>query len=924
MLTNLKRIGRIPVPTPLIVLSLITLSSCQADKIQIPAQEVYNREFLKQFGIASGGESGWNTASRISAVISPELLAGAERIKVYTSMPGNPECTLVASYPASQRSFGFDLPTAANEVYVTVNDAAGRVTYGAYSRVTDGQVNVGGNTSRTGTKTPIPYPYLLNSNPSLGTFPISRPYNIDFWREMGYTIEYAPEPDNIDTKTIHTVNLPEGGFDCGQWGMYFFDKETPFGNVRSNNIKITIKYLPTHSGDDTHEHQIIVKAGYDENWNIGDLPGNREIYLPCAGAENTKERKASVTLDRADIEFLRDRHLCIHGNNAIITGVTWQELPWVEETLKDYTANFTDLFDLYGLAESPVHDFTSFKANYLKPNRTYDIEGYSSKDLVSLVGRKTGVFHEEIDFDTKECNMMSHMSELHPEEGVDYWLKSDGEVSLDFFFGSASYFNSFGYFYYTDEEYNLPEKERMKVLLRKPMFLLMYNASPGTNLEHQTTQDGPWQSYTMADCDVIRDRNDPNEGKDQGDGWKHCTMFSDFVENAEKGDYDNGFAPRMRSSNYRLVYYPEDQFVNGKLSPDARGTYTFPANTHIAFFIITSGQYILECEGETDKKINHRRIAFSRPIMNQYIGNTINFGHSHESGSPSKMNTGNGAPTAWAPFVTYTWHGQLMMGVEDYYAESEPGIEGGDHDMNDLLFRVNGDFVRNREEMSEDKPARQSWIIACEDLGGTYDFDFNDVVFGVSNVAGETTAEVTALASGGTRPVYLASDYPQVIDGQDVTYPDNYLIPRGNTHNGEFHSWWNNSGNTSRIINAKSWEGPGATVTIRVDENFSLASKNDHLRPSESDTNMGGFRVVVNGADGGITHITAPIDDESETAPQMFLVPNGWNWPREEQRITEVYNQFLAWRDYWWLEADGVMRGNVIKHGWRPIVTDAD
>lgn len=70
MLTNLKRIGRIPVPTPLIVLSLITLSSCQADKIQIPAQEVYNREFLKQFGIASGGESGWNTASRISAVIS--------------------------------------------------------------------------------------------------------------------------------------------------------------------------------------------------------------------------------------------------------------------------------------------------------------------------------------------------------------------------------------------------------------------------------------------------------------------------------------------------------------------------------------------------------------------------------------------------------------------------------------------------------------------------------------------------------------------------------------------------------------------------------------------------------------------------------------------------------------------------------------
>lgn len=500
---------------------------------------------------------------------------------------------------------------------------------------------------------------------------------------------------------------------------------------------------------------------------------------------------------------------------------------------------------------------------------------------------------------------------------MDYIVaENNSEISLDYFFGSTSYFNSFGYFYYSDAEATLPEQERISVLLKKPKFLLMYDACPGANLLLQETEGGNWvyDSGLHSGTQIVGPDSD-DEGKDCGDGWEHCKRFANFISAAENGSGE----VRFRSAKYRLVYYAPEMFdEKGRLKEGAVGSYGFPQGTHVAFFVVTNGQYSLDKNGDTPRKINNRRIAFSVPLMNKYIGNTLNEGHSHYGdGFPSTMVTGKGNPTPWTAFVSYSWNGKIVMGVEDYFAETENGINGGDHDMNDMLFYVNGKFVRDREELNPEKPAMQSWIIACEDLGGTHDFDFNDVVFGISHVAGSTTAEITALAAGGTLPVYLHSKYPQVIDGQDIRNDNGYLIPEG-CGDGEFHKWWGADRSSNSIINAYSWTGPGRTVKIRVDEDFSL-SDGKATRPGEEDDNMGGFKVIVDKGANGYNTITAPNYGSEYEAPQMFLAPREWLWAKEMQSIDKIYTGFIPWYEKWWTNRDGENATNIVFHSWRPV-----
>ena len=122
------------------------------------------------------------------------------------------------------------------------------------------------------------------------------------------------------------------------------------------------------------------------------------------------------------------------------------------------------------------------------------------------------------------------------------------------------------------------------------------------------------------------------------------------------------------------------------------------------------------------------------------------------------------------------------------------------------------------------KPAAQGWIIACEDLGGSLDFDFNDVVFGISHVAGETTARVTALAAGGTLPVFIQSKYPMT-GSTDSPDSDGYYTLKPEGSDGEIHRWWNPDNSHSTPINAFAWGGAGKYVTINVPEEFTLTDK---------------------------------------------------------------------------------------------------
>lgn len=904
------------------ILSLL-LAGCQSETLQTPdTSELYTREFIKKFGIGSLDHE-WNTATRIVTDVDRSLLSGATAVKVYTCWPGNPDCEIVASYDA-RTGFEFDYPSNLDRAYVQILDSRGKALYAEYCPISNGHLQVAvARSSRAAEAAPV-YAYDLSTNRGLGTIPVDKEYNSTFWKNFTTNSGNHLPIDETDLKypDFTPLNITEGknsgGQAIGEEGFAFDDNwgsdaRIDYGlptDMSSNTVILELTYS-TPAGLTS---EAVIKFA-DDNWKGYKCTGVDGIQIPKTDGE-----KKSIEITAEGIGNMKGNTIRVQGLNYTIYSLRFKGTT-------SSSAYVNNIFSVYGLASSPVSDFEGYRNSYIKPDYAPEDKAYSAKDLVPFVG-STGVFKEEVDRNSWQCNLEAYRDLLQIDERMDFIVgKDQSEVSIDYMFGSTSYFNSFGYFYYTDAEATLPEAERMAVLLKKPKFLLMYDACPFSNLYSTNPKDGypGWDLLSKGLVDghasngdalgIISSGND--EGKNNTWDWAMCKRFADYVSYAEQNPDDTDNIASFRSAKYRLVYYAPDQFENGKLKSSATGSYKFPLGTHIAFFVVTGGQYILERELDTDKRIDGRQLQFSVPLMNKYMGNTMNQGHSHSdsNGFESNNHAGAGSPEPWTPFVAYQWNGQTIMGVEDGYAESENGINGSDHDMNDMLLRVNGEFVRDREELNPDveKPTPQSWIIACEDLGGSHDFDFNDVVFGVSHIAGEPKVTVTALAAGGTLPVY-------------IEYNGTRLIPEG-SNNGELHSWWGAGRPHSSPINAHSWGGPGSMtyeITGEGLENFTLTDISEETgKPAEgallpSGGNMGGFKVIVEQADGTTTAISAPVREVEAKAPQMFLAPRAWLWPSEGQCIDEVYNGFIHWTEKWWGHRDGINASNIIFHTWRP------
>lgn len=226
-----------------------------------------------------------------------------------------------------------------------------------------------------------------------------------------------------------------------------------------------------------------------------------------------------------------------------------------------------------------------------------------------------------------------------------------------------------------------------------------------------------------------------------------------------------------------------------------------------------------------------------------------------------------------------------MFGFEDW-----PGkTNGTGADLNDIMFLfAAGEQPSTVVDIKELGKTFQ-WIIACEDLG-TDDFDFNDVVFGVGNTvedkaANKKTVDITALASGGTLPVYLL-------------YKDKIINEEG-LDGGEFHKWFDDGKYSSTdAINARTYSSNGKTCTIDVDPNFSLECCKS-VSTENGSGNMGGFKVKVIHADGPeiISAANPNLTEEIGTAPQMLCLPGTWLWPQENILITDVYSGFTSWSE---------------------------
>lgn len=155
--------------------------------------------------------------------------------------------------------------------------------------------------------------------------------------------------------------------------------------------------------------------------------------------------------------------------------------------------------------------------------------------------------------------------------------------------------------------------------------------------------------------------------------------------------------------------------------------------------------------------------------------------------------------------------------------------------------------------------------VMCEDLGNTYDFDFNDLVFDVYYTYKDKTnitAHITLQAVGGTLPIYIGTDTADPTKelhyrmlGQASSSPINVAASNGVTHSP-----------VSFTISAKSTDPNDIDIIVRNPD-----------------------------AKGAITDIILPKSGESNLAPQKICMPVGTRWLKENQQIEWGYTKFQDW-----------------------------
>ncbi len=234
----------------------------------------------------------------------------------------------------------------------------------------------------------------------------------------------------------------------------------------------------------------------------------------------------------------------------------------------------------------------------------------------------------------------------------------------------------------------------------------------------------------------------------------------------------------------------------------------------------------------------------------------------------------------------YDDKGDMVIGAEDSYYLTE--WNASDYDLNDKIFKIYGSqpLVLNNKA--------QSWHLAFEDLGGSFDWDFNDVVLQIDYVNGQNKARITPIAAGGTLHSEVFFEEPGAGTEKQPL--------------GEIHEWLGATAvgedKLYEPINAYSRGVPGVQkeVTITNYSTFSIANAETAANSSSagnSSKNILGIYIETSGNEKGKTN-TIAYQGEGQ-APMMLVLPTSylsesdkkyyeWAWPTECTDIREAYN----------------------------------
>ena len=178
--------------------------------------------------------------------------------------------------------------------------------------------------------------------------------------------------------------------------------------------------------------------------------------------------------------------------------------------------------------------------------------------------------------------------------------------------------------------------------------------------------------------------------------------------------------------------------------------------------------------------------------------------------------------------------------------------------------------------------AKYTRRVMCEDLGGAYDFDFDDVVFDVST-APENGLDITIQAAGGTLPVYIC--YPNANYEIHKLFGMNELTPINVELNG-----------TKRPVVALHLTAAEADAL-----NIGYTSENvAYLENGESkNKDVRVYRAqdvpiyVKNG--GNDAKELTNLSIYNGTAPDKFGCKNSTKWVLETHHIKNAYKKFESW-----------------------------
>ena len=260
----------------------------------------------------------------------------------------------------------------------------------------------------------------------------------------------------------------------------------------------------------------------------------------------------------------------------------------------------------------------------------------------------------------------------------------------------------------------------------------------------------------------------------------------------------------------------------------------------------------------------------------------------------------------------------MFLGFEDWPNDGQMS----DFDLNDVVFAFDG----CQPTIINEEPDK--WLLACEDLGGSFDIDYNDVVFAVEHISGQNKAKLTPLAAGGTLASYIYFQDPWDSERDKCFGEIHQLFGATKVNSGEFS-----------IINAKSrYEKTAAPIEFDVAEDWTMA----YYSTGESggtnyagDVNMGGFeiRTLKSGEDApfelgitsekfsGASKIQPSTLDRGENVPYILCLPYSykhfnynratpeagkktvcvWAWPTEftticnENGTSGPYKDFAGW-----------------------------